>query len=424
MSKAGSSPFPTHLLAALVAVLGMAAVVAAVPQLMAAFGKQGLNALLTEPAMQKDMGTLLQSMGISDPAMLPVFGSSELTWRIDNRADRFFASAPTGFQICPVGGPGNTTLMMAEKIAAQGALMKDRKLVILLSCSWFRRAALPAPDYAGNFSPSQATNILLGGSLDNDVRRRLAARMLDYPDTLKESPSLSATSRALVAATPLSTWLAWSQSPLLRLQQAAMAIEDNLGTALSLMIQKDKDKKKDADKDTDTDPAKPKDNYSPDTPIRVAVTQPFSWDKVIARAHEFAPEVKPMPQTRKPGAADDGFIAGFANAREWDDFELLLDTCKSLQAEPLVIAIPLDGAYENSHGVSSRGRDYYYNRLGDACNARGFRLMHFNDHDLDTEFVINHSSHLSGKGWIFIDRLLDDFYHNRLPPPAASVTHS
>ncbi len=406
MLKAGSTPVFYHLVAGLIALLVVIAAVSGAPFVLAHVGSQELNALLVGPAAQKDMGTLLQDLGMSDPSFLPVYGSSELRWPVPNRADRFFVTAPTGFRVCPVGGPGNTTLMTAQKIAALGDRVRDRKLVILLSCSWFRRAAIPAPDYAGNFSPPQAMNIMLDGALGSDVRRRLAERMLDYPDTLKDYPALAVCVRGEVSTDPLATMSALWQRPLLRLQQAAMVTQDHLGTVLSILI-------------------KPETVRVAGPEIPVAVPHPFSWDTVINRAAEFAAPEDPalLQQAHSPGNADAAFIAGFDNAREWADFDLLLDTCKSLGARPLVIAIPLDGAYESAHGITREGRAYYYNRLSAACAQRGTAFAHLEDHDMDLGFVIKHSSHLSGKGWIFINRLLDDFYHDRLPSAAAGMTH-
>lgn len=409
MLKAGSTPVSPHLIAGLTALLTVAAVVAVVPLVLAHLGNQALNTLLVGASMQKDMGSLLQSLGMEDPSFLPVYGSSELRWPVANRADRFFLSAPTGFQVCPVGGPGNTTLMTAEKIAALGNRVRDRKVVVLLSCSWFRRPSIPADHYAGNFSPAQAMNIVLNDALAPDIRHRMAERMLDFPNTLKDSPALSSCLRGLVSDDPLSTTCALWQRPLLRLQQATMMTQDNLGTVLNLLIKPDA-------ASTASEP-----------PPGVAFTQPFSWDAVTSHAAEFAAPEDPklLQPLRPPGSADHNFLTPFENAREWADFDLLLDTCKSLGAKPLIVAIPLDGPYETSHGVSRTGRDYYYNRLSEACAKRGAAFTHLDDHDMDLGLVINHSSHLSGKGWIFINRLLDDFYHDRLSVPTApSVTHS
>jgi D-alanine transfer protein len=381
----------------------VAFVVGSGPYILARLGPKALKPQILRTSMQKNMGTLLQSLALADPALLPVYGSSELTRQVSNRADRFFWNAPTGFRICPVGGPGNTSLLMAQKFASLGSKARDRKVAIILSCSWFRRADLPADQYAGNFSPAQAMNIVLSGGVSTNIRRRLAERMLDFPETVKKEPALFSNLRGLVSTDSFSRMIGWSQRPLLYAQRAAMNLEDNLATLLNMAFKRPRESK-----------------------IEVAVAEPFSWEKTLARADEFKPpyDAKGYDHWRRPGVGDKPFIKSFGGCKEWDDFELLLDTLASVHAKPLVIVVPLDGTFEDAHGVSLAARNYFYNRLGTSCAKRGFSFAHFPEHDLDTDFVFDHSSHPTGKGWLFIDRLLDDFYHDRLPVAPDSVTKS
>lgn len=401
-AKADSAPNKSHLLSGMIALVVVALVVGSGPYILARLGPKALKPQILRTSMQKNMGTLLQGLALDDPALLPVYGSSELTRQVANRADRFFWDAPTGFRICPVGGPGNTSLLMAQKFAALGSKARDRKVAIILSCSWFRRAELPADQYAGNFSPAQAMNIVLSGGVSTNIRRRLAERMLDFPDTMKEEPALFANLRGLVSTDSFSRMIGWSQRPLLYAQRAAMHLEDNLATLLNMAFKRPRESK-----------------------IQVAVSQPFSWEKTLARADEFKPPLDPKAYThwRRPGVADKSFIEGFTG-KEWEDFELLLDTLASVHAKPLVIMVPLDGTYEDAHGISITGRNWFYNRLHNSCARRGFPFAHFTEHDMDTDFVFDHSSHPSGKGWLFINHLLDDFYHDRLPVAPDSVTKS
>ena len=46
---------------------------------------------------------------------------------------------------------------------------------------------------------------------------------------------------------------------------------------------------------------------------------------------------------------------------------------------------------------------------------RGFAVNTFSDHDLDPEFTVKGSTHLTTKGWMYLNRVLNDFYHDRLP---------
>ena len=398
MSKAGiePNPLPPHLIAGLVAVIVVSICLASVSAVLGKYAPDALSPIISQPSSAKDLGLLLQGLALAEPAVLPVYGSSELTREESNRADRFFANAPTGFRVCPVGGPGNTCLLMAEKLAAQAEQLNRRKVVVFLSCSWFRRPTVPDDHYAGNFSPAQATEIVLNANMDPDLRRRFTRRLLDYRGAMKDLGPLRAYTNSIVTPHLVSRWSGATQRPLLETQRVAMRIEDRLSTLFAIWMTP-------ANKDS----------------INVAVTEPFSWETIIEQAAEFAPPPgPPKTQDSQPRKnADARFIGTFDDAKEWADLELMLDTLKAFHAEPLIVAIPLDGKFEDSIGVTLKGRNYYYNRIKELCAPRGFRFEHFTDHDQDSDFLISHSSHPTGKGWIFMNRLLDDFYHDRLPAP-------
>src|SRR5438552_6472643 len=54
----------------------------------------------------------------------------------------------------------------------------------------------------------------------------------------------------------------------------------------------------------------------------------------------------------------------------------------------------------------------------DACGSAAIPipLVEFEDHDNDSAFLDSQEDHLTGKGWMFYDRVLDDFFHGRIPP--------
>ena len=58
------------------------------------------------PQTEKLTGVALPEEAFRDPALLPVYGSSELSQPQTNRADAFFGSHPTGFGAFLMGNPG------------------------------------------------------------------------------------------------------------------------------------------------------------------------------------------------------------------------------------------------------------------------------------------------------------------------------
>ena len=119
------------------------------------------------------------------------------------------------------------------------------------------------------------------------------------------------------------------------------------------------------------------------------------------------------------------FVAGEQNAQEWIDFELLLRGLNELGARPLVLSMPIDGQYFDRFGVGRPFRDLYYKRIRGLAQVHQIPLLDFEEHDLDEDFLVAHRDHLTDKGWLYFDKALDDFFHQRLVlPPGDSPTTS
>ena len=100
----------------------------------------------------KNQGLAFERAAARRPDILLLYGSSELTDPIPNRASDFFSNAPTGFQVCPVGKGGTTSLIILQKLGALGSELRGRKVAISLSASSFFTPAVRPEFYAGNFS--------------------------------------------------------------------------------------------------------------------------------------------------------------------------------------------------------------------------------------------------------------------------------
>lgn len=183
---------PPHLCSALIAFC-LAATVFGGGEIAAVHLEQQ-TILSTAPELfsLKNQGLAFQRAAARAPYVVPFYGSSELTAvRVPERAHIFFRSAPTGFQISPVGQGGANSLIMLQKIGALGSDLRGKKVVISVSPGW-----LLTPDtwwsawYEGNFSLMAASEIVFGTALDFELKRDIASRMLKFPTTLKKSPFL------------------------------------------------------------------------------------------------------------------------------------------------------------------------------------------------------------------------------------------
>src|SRR6185312_9070402 len=97
------------------------------------------------------------------------------------------------------------------------------------------------------------------------------------------------------------------------------------------------------------------------------------------------------------GARDEEYLAVMSTSREWDDLALLLDTLKKLKADALIISVPLPGVSSEKHELSRAARSYFYRRVENMSVERGFQVETFSDHDMDQEFIVGATTHLTTK---------------------------
>src|SRR5438552_11741463 len=139
----------------------------------------------------KNQGLAFQRAAARAADVLPIYGSSELlVTAVPEKGNIFFRTAPTGFQLSPVGGGGANILIMLQKVGALGSALRGKKVAFSLSPGWFCTAKPSSKGYRGNFSPMAATEMVFGTALDFGLKRDIAARMLEFPETLEQRPFL------------------------------------------------------------------------------------------------------------------------------------------------------------------------------------------------------------------------------------------
>ncbi len=349
----------------------------------------------------KNQGVALQQTAFENPDLLPLYGSSELVKPIPDKAAAFFRRYPTEFEVFPVGKAGTTSLIILQKLAGVGSRLRGRKVAISLSPGWFLTAQVPAHYYEGNFSKLQADEFAFCADLSWELKGAVATRMLEFPGTLARHPLLTFALRHLAGGSwsdHLLYGLAW---PFGRAETAILRAQDEFETTFFIWAQ-----------------GRLKDPHR--LPHRL------DWETFLLHA---AQKVNPgrlgdeesgsdwkVPETK----GDAAFLANLRLAREWGDFELLLRSLRESGAEPLLISMPLNGPWLDRTGVSRAARALYLNRLHLVASHYHFPLKDFAAHEGDPRFLADHHDHLSIEGWMYYNRALDDFFHDRIPHSASS----
>ena len=345
----------------------------------------------------KNQGLAFQRVAARSPYVLPLYGSSELTAvLVPERAHVFFRTAPTGFQVSPVGAGGANSLIMLQKIAALGSDLRGKKVAISLSPGWFLK---PGPGwlqgYKGNFSLMAASEMAFGTTLDFELKHDIAARMLKCPSTLENSPLLEFALKRLASGRWLDRLIFCALWPIGKAQTTVLELQDHFSAF----------------------------NY---IRHKIKLAAPFhsgtsDWSKLIADADGSKITDKDAVTNASNLSGDtidrrdDAFRDRMNASTAWIDLELLLRTLARVHASPLLCTMPIAGDLYDRKGVSRSAREDYYVKLRALVQRYHFRLVEFEGHDEDPAFLYRHQSHLTAKGWIYYDRALDDFFHGRAP---------
>jgi D-alanine transfer protein len=364
-----------------------------------------VDAILSQARPEKDVSLAWQRAALREPDVLPLYGTSELEMPMPALAGDYFATRPTGFAVEPLGQPGATSLIMAQRIAALARELRGRKVAVTISPSFFHITWDRPQAYASNFSPLLAGECLYSNVLSRPLRQRFAERLDTFPETLRRRPMLASTAlhlqRDSVAARVGEELLA----PLGRAQNLLYAFQDH-AAALEFLRE-----------------------HEPELAAPTRSPQALDWpaeqQRYSAVAKSF-PDPHPSEAQKRQfhaWSASGGYRHAMLQSPEWQDFELLLDTAHELHVHLLVLVIPLNGVYLDELGVRREDRAFSYDCIESICYHHHADVRNFREWDEDAAFFHDTHDHITSKAWILIDRTLDDFYHDRplaspVVPPA------
>src|SRR4030095_10237712 len=393
-----------HLFSAVIAV-GVAATILSAGRMFAIhLENKTLHAIAPRVFELKNQGLAFQRPAAHAQDVLPLYGSSELITPVRERAGVFFRSAPTGFQASPVGKAGTTPLIMLQDLAALGPDLRGKKIAISLSAVWFVARDVNPYYYEGNFSLFAASAFVFGSALDFDLKRDIASRMLQFPRMLKKSPLLGFALRRLASGGLPDRIILSALWPLGKMQNAILDLQDHFA-ALNYILHQ------------------PKSRAS-------LYQQTLGWPSLIAKASEAANASEKqnvtLPGTNKrmtPRRTDAWFLNCLNQSNQWRDLDLLFRVMTEIHARPLLLSMPMDGQFYDEAGISRSIRECYYQKMRALAQQYNFALEEFEQHDEDPIFLdhriprIRHvaAPHLTAKGWMFYDRVLDKFFHGRVP---------
>jgi D-alanine transfer protein len=381
IKRATARSFAPHLSSAIIACALMAAILCGARLLAIYLEERTIHSTAPRDFFIKNQGLAFERAAARAPDILLLYGSSELIDPIPNRASDFFSREPTGFEVCPVGKAGTTSLIILQKLGALGSELRGRKIAVSLSASSFLTPAIKAGFYAGNFSVPAANGTLFGNALDSSLKTEIAKRMLQFPDTLGKDGLLQLAASCLASGRPLDRIILMAIWPLGKLQNTILDLQDHFEALIYILSG-----------------GKPVPNW-----LRLVHRHQVHAGKAFDRDNQQTESFDTIWPAR-----DAVFRARITATSEWTDLELLFRTLAELKAEPLILSTPID-AYA-ARGVSPAAREVYYERMRELAQRYHFPVIEFEQHDADPAFLIARREHPTPRGWMVYNRALDDFF--------------
>jgi len=344
-------------------------------------------------------GTLLQSVAIRSPNVIPMYGSSEFSRGGAFNPTKLFAGKPTGWVPYLVGEAGSQDLIQVLYTGAQN--LKGKKIAIFPSLSWFSPEAITQNTFASKFSALQAYEMFFNPSLTTQTKKDIAKRLLQFYEVQTSYPVLARLLRnynELGLRSRLTEIITW---PLGRAEMGSLEILDAFTTveAIQRLPGKEVVKTENLTKDLPSWPILEK--KAIDDCNTNQINNPFGMDNrlfdLYYRGRQSELKNYAVKNRLYPSA-------------EYEDFNLLMRVLKDEGADPIFVLLPINGFWYDFTGFPKDQREKYYEQIRNGVIQNGYALADFSGHEYDLYFMED-SSHPGEKGWLQIDEALNQFIH-------------
>lgn len=92
-----------------------------------------------------------------------------------------------------------------------------------------------------------------------------------------------------------------------------------------------------------------------------------------------------------------------------------MDAFKDVGADVLFINPPVNGAWYDYIGSSREKLQTYYDKSGEQVTDQGFHYLDMSRYS-DTPYFLEDTIHLSWRGWVVIDKQIDQFMKDTAKP--------
>jgi D-alanine transfer protein len=126
-------------------------------------------------------GDVIKNRALAEKEYVPFFGSSELSRISPLHPTPLAEKYQRGYTPFLLGAPGTQSLILSMMMGSTGEILKNKKVIVVLSPQWFGKNGLSANSFDKRSSELQIYDWLFSLKKITSADRYFAKRLLDYP---------------------------------------------------------------------------------------------------------------------------------------------------------------------------------------------------------------------------------------------------
>ncbi|MEF9940795.1 MAG: D-alanyl-lipoteichoic acid biosynthesis protein DltD [Lachnospiraceae bacterium] len=327
---------------------------------------------------------------------LVVFGSSEFEHGLDTpyHPRTMFQNAKLNPML--IGAGYYQCLSHAITLSAIGKSIPNKKVVLLLSPTWFRKEGVNNKAFASRFSESSYLEMLKNKAISSDTKTYMEKRTIQLLEVDEPTRDRIKRYQRVISGGDTSIF-----DQLDYRIYAQFLMEKSQGKVLEQMEQEGVPSN-----------GKP---VVKDTPIEwEACMKQAEADGITNNQNPFYMNPKSFSKIElkmgKKRNCRSGIQDAYTRSPEYGDLRCFLDVCKEQDITPLLVALPVNGYWYDYTGFPSHARAKYYENIRSIAKEYDVQLEDLSDREF-TKYFFEDGVHLGGKGWVTVDELLYNFYN-------------
>ena len=344
---------------------------------------------------QKFAGTTIYEKSQKNSNIM-VMGSSELMLDfLPQNPVNFFRKRVSDFDMYLQGEAGYLSLEHAIELGSFDQVMKNRKVVLIISPQWFTKDGIIPTDFFPHFSPYHFERFLKNDSVSTETKNKVANRVKElYLGGPIQGTEVKKSISFIKNAVPVSFFKTYKKTlePLNSLIESKNAITP-YNESIATLSSKSTMRAQEIDWQAEFDQAEVDGKV-------FCTTNDFN-----IRDDFFNTFIKPSLESLKGSDLNESYDGSC----EYDDLKLFLQVCKETRITPMIISIPLNGKWYDYTGFHPFERQKHYENIKKIASDYNVKLSDLTNHEYDSYFFCD-PVHIGWKGWLHVNQSVYNFY--------------